>query len=202
MAHSPAEELKIASRRLKAAELYLRGERSLTRIAAQLKVDKATASRDFKAIRGLWKDRCSRALAVAKAEELAKVNLLEKTYWRAWRRSLRDKEGTTTETISGGESDRTKAGTSREGQSGNPAFLAGIQWCIEQRCDILGLKTVKRVTIETIELLLASLPYDVAVSIRIFLAGPHGPGGVAEAAPADGGAATQAIAGEPPRLSE
>ena len=27
----------------------------------------------------------------------------------------------------------------RRGQAGDPAFLAGVQWCIGQRCKILGI---------------------------------------------------------------
>ncbi|MHC4984512.1 MAG: hypothetical protein ACYTF6_15275, partial [Planctomycetota bacterium] len=27
----------------------------------------------------------------------------------------------------------------RKGQAGDPRFLAGVQWCIERRCKILGL---------------------------------------------------------------
>ena len=33
----------------------------------------------------------------------------------------------------------------REGQSGNPSFLAGVQWCINKRCEILGLDAPKKI---------------------------------------------------------
>jgi hypothetical protein len=38
-----------------------------------------------------------------------------------------------------GESNRTKATSRQEQRDGNPAFLDGIERCIEQRCRILGI---------------------------------------------------------------
>jgi hypothetical protein len=35
----------------------------------------------------------------------------------------------------------------KEGQAGNPAFLAGVLTCIERRCSILGLDAPKRFVI-------------------------------------------------------
>jgi len=85
-----------------------------------------------------------------KARELTKIDNLERTYWRAWRRSCEDKEIDIAEKTTDGAAPghpvplpRTKAAKRREGQSGNPAFLAGVQWCIEQRCKITGIVSSK-----------------------------------------------------------
>ena len=54
------------SRRLRVAELYLHGMTSLTRIAAEIGVDKSQVSRDFKVIKLAWKDRYADAIDEAK----------------------------------------------------------------------------------------------------------------------------------------
>jgi hypothetical protein len=35
--------------------------------------------------------------------------------------------------------ERLKAWQRQDGQIGDPRFLAGVQWCINKRCEILGL---------------------------------------------------------------
>ena len=84
----------------------------------------------------------------AKARELAKVDALEIEYWKAWENSLKDAEVFITEKVGtqkGTNMDkRGKEVFRREGQTGNPSFLAGIQWCINKRCEILGLDAPKR----------------------------------------------------------
>jgi len=41
-----------------------------------------------------------------------------------------------------------------KGQSGNPAFLRGIEWCINKRCDLLGLDAPKK---------LENMNYDMSI---------------------------------------
>lgn len=52
---------------------------------------------------------------LARATELTRIARLETTYWDAWERSA-GKKG-----------------------AGNPAYLQGVQWCIDRRCKILGI---------------------------------------------------------------
>ncbi len=82
-------------------------------------------------------------LDAKKAEELAKIDALERTYWKAWRRSCKDREVQTAEKVTG-DTARSKAATRREGQSGNPAFLAGVERCIDRRCKLLGLDAPRK----------------------------------------------------------
>lgn len=80
----------------------------------------------------------------AKAVELAKIDNLERTYWLAWERSLKPvkvKE-------SAKDGDVASAGVKEYDTQGEKKFLDGVQWCIEKRCEILGLDAPKRLTTE------------------------------------------------------
>ncbi len=77
----------------------------------------------------------------AKARELAKVDTLEVEYWDAWKRSQQNAEVETTK-MQGSDPDkpgRLEKQKRVEGQVGDPRFLAGVQWCIQKRCEILGV---------------------------------------------------------------
>jgi hypothetical protein len=149
---------QIASRRLKVAELYLHGA-SQNAIADKVGVDQGTISRDLKVLRAEWLKSALVDINEAKARELAKIDALEATYWQAWARSLHNAVTVTQEKLTGKEREAaamvlaSRAGApveaimreveKREGQSGNPAFLAGVMNCINRRCDILGLDAPK-----------------------------------------------------------
>lgn len=148
MVESTRKKMEITDRRVKVAERYLRGVYQAD-IAKELDVDQSTISRDLTALHKEWMQTALVDINERKAEELAKVDQLEREYWGAWERSKEDAEVETIEKIgkSNGESvtpDRIKQNKRREGQSGNPAFLSGIQWCINKRCEILGLDAPKR----------------------------------------------------------
>jgi len=121
------------------ADLYLSGTIQ-AEIAEQLEVNQSTISRDLKSLRKAWLASALVAIDKAKAQELAKIDRLEREYWTAWVRSCGD-----TETVkqrgkpgSKGISTDSIEKTSKE-QSGDPRFLAGVQWCIERRCKLFGL---------------------------------------------------------------
>lgn len=142
------------------AERYLRGAYQ-TEIARELGIDQSQVSRDLKAIRGLWLASAIRDFDAAKAEELARVDAVERAAWAAWERSQSDKEASFEEQVddpipytdSEGKPQTTtktrkKTSLRREGQSGNPAFLHIILECVERRCKILGLDAPQRFIIE------------------------------------------------------
>lgn len=137
---SPAE---IAKHRRQISSLYLQGCLQ-AEIAEELNIGQATVSRDLKALRGEWLKDSKADFNAAKAQELAKVDRLEREYWVAWEASKEDKEVTTTEKVKGSATERSKAQVRREGQVGHPSFLAGVQWCIERRCKILGIDAPTR----------------------------------------------------------
>lgn len=88
---------------------------------------------------------------------MARIDELERTYWAAWRNSQKPR-ATTSQERNTGEPDtemrvvdgkqvtvevpgkiRLKASLRTEERDGNPTFLAGVGWCIQQRCKLLGL---------------------------------------------------------------
>ena len=143
---------EVTARRQQVAERYLRGEYQST-IAQAFGVSQAQISKDLAAIRAAWLASAVRDFDLARAQELAKIDAVESEYWQAWERSKKDKE---TENLEGdGTIDLrtqkpkvTKITKRKEGQSGNPAYLAGILSCIDKRCQILGLDAPKRFVID------------------------------------------------------
>ncbi len=143
------ETTEIVKRRQLVAERYLKGEYQTT-IAADLGIDQAQVSRDLKAMRELWLASTIRDFDAAKAQELAKIDEVEREYWLAWERSKQDKEVAIQE--AGADKKLKKATLRKEGQSGNAAFLAGVLSCIDKRCQILGLDAPKRFVVKWEEL--------------------------------------------------
>ena len=141
---------QILAHREQIAARYLRGEYQVE-IAAALGISQQQVSYDLKAIRAAWLASAVRDFDALKAQELAKIDAVEREYWLAWERSKKDKEISVQE---GGEVDPQtrkprikKVVMRKEGRAGNPAFLAGVLTCIERRCAILGLDAPKRFVI-------------------------------------------------------
>jgi hypothetical protein len=150
MPRSPAEELRIEVRRLKVAELYLHGMRCLTDIARELRVDKATISRDFKHIRKLWQETYIKDLDVAKRDELANIAEIERKAWLGWERSCKDAETMeVTGTSQGGKSKPDKVRKITKGQAGDSRFLAITLDCVKQRCELHAFKVESQLSVIT-----------------------------------------------------
>ena len=105
-----------------------------------------------------WRDAYFDDIDVLKGRELQRIDQLESAYWDSYERSLKGinefKEDVTEFTSEDkvdmigssddveGEKKRTKRFMSRKFQNerdGEAKFLNGIQWCIDKRCEILGL---------------------------------------------------------------
>jgi len=133
--------------------MYLRGDLQAD-IAAELKLSQSTVSNDLATLQNEWRQSSLIDINDRKAYELARVDDLEREYWSAWKRSQEDaeirivvkkgvdveKEGKTKSRIT-----PIKDTKRTEGQSGNPAFLRGIEWCINKRCELLGLDAPKKI---------------------------------------------------------
>ena len=117
------------------AALYLKGKRQAD-IAAELGVSQPQVSYDLKEIHKRWRESTLVSINEAKHRELSRIDELERTYWDAWARSCEEKTKTRTEKSAGGTA---KASVEKDQMLGNPAFLVGVQWCIEQRCKIFGI---------------------------------------------------------------
>ena len=123
------------------ADLYLQGA-TQTAIAEEVKVDQSTVSRDLAALQSEWLESALIDVNEAKANALAKVDRLEREYWDAWERSCEDAETVRMEgkaTKEGEEGAPERVVKTSKGQAGDPRFLAGVQWCIERRCKIIGV---------------------------------------------------------------
>lgn len=151
---------EIAHRRQQVAERYLRGEYQ-TMIAESIGVDTATVSRDLDALRSLWLSSAVRNFDAAKAEELKKIDEVERAAWEGWARSQQEREIATQEqsddplvwTDAKGEphvksKPRKRLTLRKEGQAGSPAFLEIVLKCVAKRCEILGLDAPKKFTID------------------------------------------------------
>lgn len=145
------------------ARLYLQGK-TQNEIALARGVTQGQISKDLKKLQELWMASALRDFDAVKQEQLAKIDHLEREAWAAWERSLLDKEVTFTEQANASptaallaglpEDDkpvlkkgsvRTKTYIRKEGQTGNTAYLAQVQWCIEQRCKLFNLYPAKDV---------------------------------------------------------
>lgn len=124
--------------------MYLRGMLQ-SEIAAELGLSQATISTDLKALQVEWLQSALLDFNEIKARELARIDKLEREYWTAWERSQEDAETVKQEAVEDGKKKATKIS---KGQSGNPTFLAGIQWCIEQRLKIFGIYEATKLRID------------------------------------------------------
>lgn len=141
---------QIARDRRRIADLYLQGWIQAD-IAAECEINQSTVSRDLKALHQQWLDSALVDISFAKAQELAKIDRLEREYWTAWERSCENAE-TETRKAKGKARQYQDEETGQfvaeqpaevtkqsKGQAGDPRFLAGVQWCIERRCKLLGI---------------------------------------------------------------
>jgi len=130
------------------ADMYLQGwtqARITEHLNARKGIDYQLSTRmigyDLKSVQEAWRASALIDIDEAKARELAKVDRLEREYWDAWGRSCEDAETTRQE---GDETGPSKVVKTSKGQAGDPRFLAGVQWCIERRCKIIGVDAPTR----------------------------------------------------------
>lgn len=112
---------------------------SVRMIAAELRLAPATIFRDIGTVLDRWKAQSITAIEEYVAVELAKVEHLERTYWQAWNRSCGDRKRNKVGRKDAPDGKTDTVEKVREGRDGNPAFLAGVERCIERRCKLLGL---------------------------------------------------------------
>ena len=130
--------------RRRIADLYLQGWIQVD-IAEKLGLGQATVSRDISALHKLWMESSLFDINEAKSQELAKIDRLEREYWDAWERSCENAETMVQRGVEADGKQRKEATKTVKGQTGDPRFLAGIQWCIERRCKILGIDATQKV---------------------------------------------------------
>lgn len=127
------------------AALYLKGVRQW-QIAEKLGIVQSQVSYDLKTIHKRWRESSLVNMNEVKQRELARIDELERTYWDAWERSVGEKTKTRTEKVVGSKA--AKASIEKDQMLGNPAYLSGVQWCIEQRCKIFGIYEATKIAID------------------------------------------------------
>lgn len=140
MSRNSYEHLAVLERRRNVAARYLRGEPQYI-IARAFEVDAGTISRDLTAIRNDWMLSALRDFDAAKAQELAKIDEVERAAWMGWSKSQENAETLQARMKSSG----SETSKTTKGQAGNPRFLQVILDCIARRCAILGIDAEQRI---------------------------------------------------------
>lgn len=148
MAAAKRTHFQIERDRQHIADWYLQGltqaviaERINTDPEREYTLTQQTISNDIRRLQELWLKSSVRDFDEIKAKELAKIDRLEREYWRGWERSCEDAETVRQE---GSKDDEGQPGVDKivktaKGQAGDPRFLAGVERCIERRCKIFGI---------------------------------------------------------------
>lgn len=139
------EEMRLVQRRERVARLYLEGK-TQTEIAGELKVSQPTVSEDLAWVRGEWKKSAEFAFGDRVAEELARLDEVEREAWQAWERSKKKLKRVSTKTVKNVPEaskdpavEREEETSVEEGRDGDPRHLNVVMDCIDKRCKILGL---------------------------------------------------------------
>ena len=119
---------------LEIKDAYLRGETQAS-IAARLGLSQPQISRDISTIQRRWRESSLVDINEARQRELERIDALEREYWQAWEASKGEQQRSTASKAG----DVARAQVVKFDSAGDPRFLAGVQWCVEQRCKMLGL---------------------------------------------------------------
>ena len=115
-------------------DMYLRGDTQME-IAARFGLSQSQISRDIAKIQRRWRESSLIDINEAKQRELERIDTLEREYWAAWQASRGEQQRSTVSKAG----DTSRAQVVKYVDAGDPRFLAGVQWCVEQRCKVLGL---------------------------------------------------------------
>lgn len=114
-----------------------------------------TAHRDVQTILERWRQEMVKGVHEHQAAELARINAMEREAWDAWDASRQYRERTMSKRKTG-HTPGEEAQVTKEKMLGDPRYLQIIQWCINKRCEILGLDAPDKVEVSG-SLTLASL---------------------------------------------
>ena len=120
---------------LEISHLYLQGI-TQAEIGHRLGVTQPQISYDLKVLRKRWLQSSVVNINEAKARELARVDHLECEYWEAWEKSKNPVKTKGRKKVDGETIETT---VQAETGTGDPRYLSGVQWCINKRCELLGL---------------------------------------------------------------
>lgn len=128
---------------------------------------------DYKQIQKEWKEDRDILMDYKLELELKKIEIIEQECWIEWEKSKRNKRKIE---IEGGEIAQAQTTQGKlkkrtiEDSTGNVKYLERIQWCIDKRAELFGLKSItitqnSRIDPEQIKQL-SNLPPEVLNEIR------------------------------------
>lgn len=160
-------DFRVIELRMKIARAYVEGN-TQEEIAKKMDMSIASVSKHLSAIRIYWLAIMAADFDQVKSEQLAKIDRLERTAWRAWRRSTRPiatrhvqverNRAVEYKRNEKGEVDKTKAptvkmvvskeidDTTERTNAGDPRFLQIVDNCIERRLKLMGLLDERNTT--------------------------------------------------------
>lgn len=97
---------------------------------------------DLKKIEAEWRERYSAKADAVRRKELAGLDTQEAELWKAWDKSKEEAEKKTVEQTKGGigpGGPRSRATVTKEGQTGDPAYMRLILDVRDRRSKLLGL---------------------------------------------------------------
>ena len=114
-----------------------------------------TIHEDLEALTALWRENSLRDITIVKAEELAKLDRLEREAWIAWDRSVGKHHTRTTKT---GRVDRDgivitepEVTVKADTLDGDPRFMAIILDCQKRRSELMGLNAPQKIAQTTVD---------------------------------------------------
>lgn len=126
--------IDVVQRRAQVAIQYGQGV-SRKEMAERNAVSVGTIHNDIKAIRQNWIESPIYQYHIVKTRELERIDRIEAAAWEAWEQSCQDEEMTRVTT----DGEKQKAERMSRKRAGDPRFLDRITWCVNKRCEILGL---------------------------------------------------------------
>ena len=151
--------------------LYLK-QKSHREIAQTLNVSVQYVGRQLKQIKDAWLESTLVDFNRRQNQELARIDALEAEYWTAWEGSKSDESREALEYVDEDSIMRlSRKRLETIKKNGTSSFLQGIQWCIEQRCKILGLHAPKEIKIDQHQRKTKELPELTREELRQIIAG-------------------------------
>jgi hypothetical protein len=137
MAASRHRRLQVLERRVKVADLYIKGW-SQAMIAKECNISQPTICDDLAKIRADWRDSAIRDFDMLRERELQRIDRVEREAWSAWERSQQPVQSA----VVTGEDITKRTKKSVIQKYGDPRFLDVVHRCIAQRRAMLGLDVV------------------------------------------------------------
>ena len=151
--------------------LYLK-QKSHREIAQTLNVSVQYVGRQLKQIKDAWLESTLVDFNRRQNQELARIDALEAEYWTAWEGSKADESREALEYVDEDSIMRlSRKRLETIKKNGTSSFLQGIQWCIEQRCKIMGLHAHKEIKIDQHQRKTKELPELTREELRQIIAG-------------------------------